>query len=140
MRMTVLTPAGLILLLAGCYTYVDHTRSLDFYDLKPPPTTQQVAAFRQLFPDTPVTTTQPGSYNKLELGMTRAMVDALAGDHFTAGPRLAPYTRADKSRDGLRIDVELYFHPGGSDSAQDILFFMKTHWTGIYFMRSTDWP
>src|SRR5262245_66070498 len=65
--------------LVGC-VHLEEEHFCRWHELSPPPTEPAIQQFRARFPTTPVTTTRPGSWNKIEVGMTRGMVRTLVGD------------------------------------------------------------
>jgi hypothetical protein len=139
MRTVIVITLSLAALLAGC-NRVDRTTTPQFYKLNPRPTPAQVAAFQRLFPDTPVTTTQPGTYDKIEIGMTRAMVRALVGERLTTDSRLTPHIVQEDCSATIDTHVQLYFEPDETDPDQDVLYFIKVRTKGYCPPDSTASP
>src|SRR5262245_51225935 len=64
--------------LVGC-VHLEEEYFCRWHELSPRPAEAAIEQFRSRYPTTPVTTTRPGSWNKIEVGMTRGMVRTLVG-------------------------------------------------------------
>lgn len=139
MRRRFLFSAPLLLATLGCAQYSDKEFALHWLKLKPPPTDEAVARFRERFPRQPVTTTQPGTWNKLEPGMTRAMVQTLTGDRFHEKDRYIAVLDQDGDTLWNRRRIRLFFDTRGRRE-NDVLEAILVRHTQLWRPRSTDYP
>ena len=131
--------APLLVATLGCVQYSNKEFALHWLELKPPPTEEDVARFREQFPQQSVTTTQPGTWNKLEPGMTRAMVQTLTGDRFREKDRYIAVLEQDGSTLWNRRRIRLFFDTR-NQREDDVLEAIIVHHTQMGLPRSTDYP
>ncbi len=125
-------------LTSGCYHHATE-RFERWYELQPPPSTQAVERFRTLHPSTPVTTTQPNSWNKIEVGMTRGMVRALVGQRMVEGSSDAAKLIQDQTPFFDERHVRLYSESStGADS--DVLSAIIVRSVVRRWRGATEWP
>lgn len=132
----VLMCAGLI----GCRVHFDVEKSYRWHELSPPPIADAIARFRTNFPTTPVTTTQPNTWNKIEIGMTRGMVRALVGDRLDDRRKSQPAVLQQGPPAYERWWVRLYFDDSHATPSDDVLEAIIVRRTIDRPIRSTDWP
>jgi len=123
----------------GCYVYGEYDYAPRYLELRPRPTDEAIEQFREQFPATKVTTTQPNSWNKIELGMTRDMVRALVGDRLIETQRSVATLKQDMPS-YEKQDVRLYFTTTGTTEGEDILRVIIVRGEYRRPMQSTDWP
>lgn len=132
----VVSVLGACLATCGCVN-IDREYAAEFYELRPPPTDAQVELFRQRYPATQVTSTQPGAWHKIEPGMTRGMVRTLVGDRLQRARRGYWILRQDGVPLRDEWHVRLYFAHAGEDAALKAIIVRNVvkRW-----MNSTDHP
>lgn len=128
------------LFVSGCTVHEDREYSCRWYELHPHPSAAGIEQFRALFPGTVVTTTQPGCWDKLETGMTRAMVRALVGERLVERDRDSAILEQCSRPSCDEWHVRLYFEPRNSRDDDDELQAIIVRHVVNRPMRSTDWP
>ncbi|MBI5866342.1 MAG: hypothetical protein HZB38_17870 [Planctomycetes bacterium] len=129
----------------GCLSvHSEREYSCRWHELRPPPSNSQIDRFRALYATVPVTTTQPGSWSNIEVGMSRGMVRTLAGDRLR-DPRPWDVARLDQQSPQFhQCEVRLYFEHSPGDatpsSEDDVLQAIIIHDTTNRPVFSTDWP
>ncbi len=113
-------------------------------ELRPAPDSEAIEQFRERFPATPVTTTQPDSWNKIEVGMTRGMVHTLVDDRLRDPRRGNVATLDQNSPEFEKWDIRLYFRTSCGDETpsadHDILEAIIVRRVVDRPIQSTDWP
>lgn len=104
----------------------------------------QIEQFRRDFPATPVTSTQPDSWGKIEVGMTRGMVRTLVGDRLKDDRDFQPAILEQEPPQYQKWRVRLFFDhsygdttPSREDDILEAIIFRRTVDRPI---RGTDWP
>jgi hypothetical protein len=135
------------LILVGCEGFRVKFEDEQFYrwhELSPPPTDKTIERFRAKFPTTPVTTTQPNTWNKIEVGMTRGMVRALAGERLSDPERSNVAILRQDPPHYTKWSVRLYFRESYGDDTpsieDDVLEAIIIRRKVDRPMGSTDWP
>lgn len=131
--------AACCLALTGCVRF-EREYYCQWLELRPSPTQTAVDTFRARFPTTPVTTTQPGSWNKIEVGMTRGMVRALVGPRLLEKDQSVATLRQEPLPHE-RLTVRLYFAgDSGMPKESDELKAIIVNSAVSRPMNATDWP
>ena len=125
--------------LGGCVN-ADYEYATQWYRLRPPPTDEQIAQFQARFPTTAVTTTQPGTWDKLEPGMTRAMVRALVGNRLTRQTRRVARLDQDDVPIMDECRVKLFFDSVGRNEDDDVLLAIIIRRIVNRLPRPTEFP
>lgn len=116
-----------------------------WHELSPLPTKEAINRFVSEYAATPVTTTQPNSWNKIEIGMSRGMVRTLVGKRLRDPQRFDAAYLDQNPPPFTQWSIKLFFEPARAgeryadqenDILQAIIIWRKVNRP----IQSTDWP
>lgn len=146
-RKTCANASSSLLLLACCACGVsfEEERYYLWHELSPPPSKDAVSRFGSKYPATPVTTTQPNSWDKIEVGMSRGMVRTLVGERLRDPQRFDAAYLDQAPPPHTKWTIKLFFGPSPANERQsngeDDILHAIIIWRKVNRpIQSTDWP